>query len=407
MRKNWKYDSLILLQRMVTMLLFMVTLFLSACNVREEHKHIADKNVNSLDGLVQPVNQTVFSNVKTITPKQRSISPIIYATGLISYNPKLINNISSRFNGRIEKLYLRFNFQLVEKGQRIMDIYSPDILAEQQNLIYLLDNSNDQSEIIKSSEQKLSLLGLTSDQVSLIVRTKKPINPLPVYSPYSGHIHDIGLGNGIAPTLMSSTMNTNSTEVAKQPEIENLPVSQTSALSIKEGMYVQSGQPVFAVYNISQVWAILNIFQKDAAYLNLGDPVTIVSETSPDGPVKANINYIEPVTGLSNSAIKARVYLTSTQNHTFPIGTLVSAEILSREVNGIWVSRSAVVNQGKMQVVFVKVENHFDATEIHTGIETDSLVQVISGLNGNELIAENAQFMVDSESFIKTIENAK
>ncbi|HNQ00107.1 MAG TPA: hypothetical protein PKK99_13695, partial [Bacteroidia bacterium] len=115
----------------------------------------------------------------------------------------------------------------------------------------------------------------------------------------------------------------------------------------------------------------------------------------------------EPVTGLSNSAIKARVYLTSTQNHTFPIGTLVSAEILSREVNGIWVSRSAVVNQGKMQVVFVKVENHFDATEIHTGIETDSLVQVISGLNGNELIAENAQFMVDSESFIKTIENAK
>ncbi|MBL0103600.1 MAG: efflux RND transporter periplasmic adaptor subunit [Bacteroidetes bacterium] len=319
----------------------------------------------------------------------------------------MINNISSRFNGRIEKLYLRFNFQLVEKGQRIMDIYSPDILAEQQNLIYLLDNSNNQSEIIKSSEQKLSLLGLTSEQVSQIVRTKKPINPLPVFSPYSGHIHDIGISNGISPTLMSSTMNTNSTEVTKQTEIESLPVSQTSALSIKEGMYVQTGQPVFAVYNISQVWAILNIFQKDAAFVNLGDQVTIASETSPDEPVKANINYIEPVTGLSNSAIKARVYLTNTQNHTFPIGTLVSAEISSREVKGVWVSRTAVVNQGKMQVVFVKVGNHFNATEILSGLETDSLVQVISGLNGNDQIAENGQFMVDSESFIKTIENAK
>lgn len=407
MRKNWKYGSRILLQSSPKVMIFLAAFFMSSCDNRSEYKYIINKSVNNLDGLVQPVNQTVFSTIKTTVPFKRSISPMIYATGLISYNPQFINNISSRFNGRIEKLYLRFNFQLIKKGQRILDLYSPEILTEQQNLIYLLNNSVKQNELIQSSKQKLRLLGLTEEQLTQIEITKNPINPIPVFSPYEGHIHDIGITNVDAPTTMSSGMNTTSSASTQKTQIENLPVSQTSALSIKEGMYVQSGQPIFAVYDISQVWVILNIFQKDAAFIKLGDHITLISEASPDKPFDAIINYIEPVIGVNNSAMRARVYLNDNQYKGLKIGTLLSAEIMASSVNGMWVNRTAIVNRGKRHVAFVKNDSHFTATEILTGLETDSIVQILSGLKGNEQIAENAQYLVDSESFIKTSDNEK
>lgn len=379
---------------------------ISSCNSRDEHKHISTNKTSELDGLAQPTNQTVFSEVKTITPIQHSITPILNATGVVSYDPRLLNNISARYSGRIEKLYVRFNFENVTKGQRIMDIYSPEILTAQQNLIFLLNKSSSDIALINSSKQKLQLLGLTNEQLKQIETTRQPVNPIPVYSPYNGHIHDIGINSGVAsassPTSSGMNSGMNSSTTSTQIQIENLPSSQTSSLSIKEGMYIESGQPIFAVYNTNQVWAVLNIFPQDAALIKTGDKVSITAETNPAHIISSTINYIEPVAGQNASAIKARVYLQNAENLHLKIGTLLSAKITSREINGIWLPRNAVVNLGQKQIVFLKSEDYFITKTIQTGIVTDSLVQIISGLKGNESVAANAQFMVDSESFIQT-----
>lgn len=401
MKEKWKYDNRITLSGEIAAMLFIAVLLISSCNSNEKHKHIADKSVINLDGLVQPVNQTVFSSVKTISPQKQSVTPMLNASGIITYNPQLVNNISARFNGRIEKLYVRFNFQQVNKGQRIMDIYSPEILTEQQNLLFLLNNSATDISLIQSSKQKLELLGLTAEQISLIETNKQIINPLPVYSPYTGHIHDIGISNGSSSSNSSMNSSMSNSSPTSSTQIQNIPSSQSSSLSIKEGMYLQSGQPVFAVYNISQVWALLNIFQKDALFVKVGDMVSITSETNSNDTVYAHINYIEPVTGQNTSAITARVYLNNSKNLHLKIGILVSAEIMSSEITGIWLPRNAIVNIGMKQIVFLKSEGHFIAKEIQTGFMSDSLVEIISGLNGSEELAENAQYLVDSESFIK------
>jgi Cu(I)/Ag(I) efflux system membrane fusion protein len=307
-----------------------------------------------------------------------------------------------RFSGRIEKLYVRFNFESVSKGQRIMDIYSPEILTEQQNLIYLLNNSLGSATLVNESKQKLQLLGLTDVQLKQIEKTKQAINPIPVYSLYSGHIHDIGLSNGVTSNAsMSSGMSGNATSSSSQVQIENLPSSQTAALSIKEGMYVQSGQSVFAVYNIDKVWAVLNIFPQDAVLINVGDKVFISAETNPAHLIDAAINYMEPVAGQNASAIKARVYLQNEEEHHLKIGTLITAKINAKEISGWWLPRKAVVNVGQKQIVFLKNENHFTATQVQSGFVNDSLIQIVNGLKGNEQLAANAQYLVDSESFIK------
>src|ERR1035437_522490 len=288
MKRKWKYDNLITLFSVMCLhpvfIGIAAAFLISSCNNRDEHKHIPTNKTSELDGLAQPANQTVFSEVKTISPSQQTITPILNATGVISYDPRLLNNISSRFSGRIEKLYVRFNFENVSKGQHIMDIYSPEILTAQQNLIFLLNNSSNDIALINSSKQNSQLLGLTAEQLKQIETTKQTINPLPVYSPYSGHIHDMGISNGVPSSSVNNGMTTgmnNTSSTSSQIQIENLPSSQTASLTIKEGMYVQSGQPFFAVYNIDQVWAVLNIFPQDAAKIKIGDKVFIKAETNP------------------------------------------------------------------------------------------------------------------------------
>jgi Cu(I)/Ag(I) efflux system membrane fusion protein len=412
MKKSWKYvkDSLSVL---CFLALLPGSIFLiPSCTSKHEQQPPSNSAKVDLGGLVKPVNNTIFSDVKVIAPEDRTINPVIKTLGVIGYDPRLINNISMRYGGRIEKLYIRFNFQEVSKGERLMDIYSPEILTEQQNLIFLLASKSVEPTMLSTSENKLKLLGLTGSQIKQIETSKQPINPIPVYSTYAGHIHDIGI-NSAGPGMSSSGMNTNmsssSSSMNEDPVsggtpllIENLPSSQTSALTLKEGMYVQSGQSVFAIYDISKVWAVLDIYQKDAMLLRTGDKVMITSETSPTDSVSAIINYIEPVSGQNASTIKARVYLQNTGNLHLKVGTLLTAKIALRPVKGIWVPRSAVIDLGDKMVVFVQEKDHFKAKRIQAGAITDSFIQILGGLNIQQKIAASAQYLVDSESFIKT-----
>ena len=407
MSENLKYDKERLMDNgkwliIQLPIIFCILTFLS-CKNNNEPEHLSTKT-GDLNGLEQPANQTVFSGVGTILPIQKTISPVLKATGVIAYDPSLLNNISARFGGRIEKLYVRYNFETVSKGQRIMDIYSPEILTEQQNLIYLLNNPLDDLNLVNLSKQKLKLLGVTDEQLMQIEKQRKPINPLPVFSNYSGHIHDIGLSNGVATSpSMNNGMgsgNRNSSNSPAQVQIENLPSSQSSALSIREGMYIEKGQSIFAVYNIFKIWAVLNIFPEDAKRIKVGDKVMLASETNPNHLIPAVINYIEPVVGQNASAIKARVYLENEEEHHLKIGTLVNAKITSTEITGLWLPRKAIVNLGQKQVVFTKTKDAFQAKNISIGYTTDSLVQIVQGLKDSDLVAANAQFMVDSESFI-------
>lgn len=410
MKRKWKSDNRWSMFKVKGLVFALFIFAFASCNKVVEEKHFSTKT-GDLGGLEQAANQTVFSDIKTISAIEKTIVPIIKATGVVAYDPNLINNISARFSGRIEKLYVRFNFETVIKGQRIMDIYSPEILSEQQNLIFLLSKPSEDANLINSSKQKLRLYGVTNEQLRQIEMVRQPINPLPVYSLYSGHIHDIGITSGFPNSgsgMGSSGMTTggaNSLNKTSQGQIENLPSSQTSALSIKEGMYVERGQPIFAVFNTERVWAVLNIFPEDARLIKVGDKVSLTSETNPGHLIDAVINYIEPVAGLNASAIKARVYLKNEKEHHLKIGTLLMAEITSKEVMGVWLKRKALVNLGQKQIVFLKANNYFIAKPVNTGFVSDSLVQIVKGLNAGEIVAANAQYMVDSESFISTNEN--
>jgi Cu(I)/Ag(I) efflux system membrane fusion protein len=145
----------------------------------------------SLNTVLQPVNSSVISGVSAIAPEQKEIPTTISANGYLDFDTRTFNNIASRFSGRIEKLYIKYAFQEIYQGQRIFEIYSPDIVTAQQDLIYLTKNSAQETGLINAAKQKLLLKGMTYEQVNQVIKTGKPFYSLPVYSPYEGHVHNM------------------------------------------------------------------------------------------------------------------------------------------------------------------------------------------------------------------------
>jgi membrane fusion protein, copper/silver efflux system len=338
-----------------------------------------------LNTLLQPSNEFVVSSVP-VTTIDKARQPVeVDALGSISYDTRQVGTISARYAGRIEKLYVRYRFQKVSKGQRIMDIYSPELMTSQQNLLFLLKNDAANTLLINASRQRLMLLGMTSSQVASIIRSGKPLLAVPVYSDYSGHIHE---------AITASSM-----VAAPQGAMRDITIT-TEELSLRPGMYIQKGQSLFSVYNPNKVWATLNIYTEMHMLVQKGDAVMIVPETAPAKKFSGKIDFIEPFFRQGSKTITARVYFDNSSLQV-PIGSQVRGTIFSTIEKADWLPSTAIVSLGADKIVFIKQDGGFKAHKLITGLAYKDKIQVVSGLTMKDTVAQNAQFLTDSESFIK------
>jgi len=339
----------------------------------------------SLNTILQPVNSSVISTINAITPEQKETLTEISAEGYLDFDSRTFNNIASRFSGRIEKLYIKYAFQEIRKGQRIFDIYSPDMVTAQQDLIYLIKNSAQETALINSAKQKLLLQGMTDEQVNQVIKTETPFYSLPVYSPYEGHVHDVAHSqmSGFKPIEMPSDFP------------NNLP------LPIKEGMYVEKGQNLFNVVNPHMLWAIIKIDKTDIAHLKLSQPVKLTLPDIPGKAITGRVNFIEPTLRDRDKTVSIRVYLDN-MDHSLKVNSLVKATIQTGKISGLWIPREAVVDLGRTKVVWLKKGALFQAHQVSIGTVDEKEVQIKSGLAATDSLASNAQYLSDSESFIKT-----
>jgi Cu(I)/Ag(I) efflux system membrane fusion protein len=340
---------------------------------------------SQIDFLLKPTNKYVLTSVPVTALRKSEEEIEVVALGRIAYDTRQVGTISARLSGRIEKLYVRYRYQKVNKGQKVMEIYSPEILTAQQNLLFLLKNDAENIQFINAAKEKLLLLGMSEEQLNEVIRTQKTTFTITVYSKYSGHIHEAGSVNGNMQQ--------------EQGEMRDISLL-TEEIPVKEGMYVQKGQTIFSVYNPDMAWAILNFYADKQSLIREGSPVRIVPETSPDKDFRAIINFIEPFFRKESKTVTARVYFDNSQLK-IPIGSQVRGTIFgnSREAN--WLSTQAVVSLGLDKVVFVKHDIGFKAHKITTDITNKNMIQVLKGLSPQDSVAANAQFLMDSESFIK------
>lgn len=363
---------------------------------------------DSLNVLVKPTNELVISSIKTLRPEKGSRTAELSLKGVINYNTNNWKSVSARVSGRIERLYVKYSYEQVRKGQKIMDIYSPDLANAQQELLFLKNNS--EAVLLESAKKKLLFMGFTQSQIDQVLQSGKISPTVSVYSPYSGYVAEYspnavesGLSTQAGATRIGSAASSGMSEMNSGGSADAIPsvqaISTGQVLQIREGQYVSSGQKLFNLINTDQVWAEFFARPDQLQEFKQGFKVSIQSLDIAEQNSEVKVDFIQPHyrEGINYSLIRANL---SNSNSAWKVGQLISV-LKQSKVIGNWVPRSAVLQLGKRYAVFIKRNSAFVPVFVQVNTLSDKWVDIGNSLGDEQEIAINAWFLVDTESFIK------
>lgn len=343
-----------------------------------QHKNIDLQVDAGLAELIQPTNKVVISNINTIHPQEFTSSDTVLMNGKIGYDTERIFTQSAQYGGRIEKLYVRYNFQKIRKGQKLMEIYSPDLAAAQQQLLYVKSQQDD--HLLQLAKSRLRLLGVSDIEINRTLNTGSVNYKIPVYSKYSGYVID--------PEMEKSISDRNASGMDANPR----------AISLLEGDYIKTGDALYKIFNNQKLWAIVYADADQIKHLKVNQAVEIMGEKD---TTVSKIDLLQPYFNQQQPYGLVRIVIDNTSNQ-YKIGELIKARVISKPLNGLWIPEEASYQLGDRTIVFIKKNQVLMAKEIIVGIKSGDFIQVKNGLEASDNIAANAAFLMDSESFIQT-----
>lgn len=360
----------------------------------------ADTTSLAIDLLAEEPNEVIHADVVTTNPQLAQREIRIDAHGIVTYDTRFVYTIPVRTGGRLEKVYAKFEYYPVNKGQRIADIYSPELVVAQREYLYLLEKK-DQSLLLEGARRKLEVLGFTGSQIENLERNKNLLYSVSIHSPHSGYIL---ASDTPAPAInstpaVSAGMGMGSTP-ARTPVASDIP---SAGAIFREGQYVQAGQPLVRVVSDQALRIELNLPSPYISLIHKGESVHL--DFGGGHAHTATIDFVEPFFSEGQEFLKVRVYTTNMAN--MHIGHLVDATVTISSAQRLWVPEESVINLGVNNVVFVRDGSVFRPRQISTGIHTDGWIEVTEGISTADTIAAKAGYLVDSESFIHVKDESK
>jgi len=349
--------------------------------------------------LLKSPNESVVGTIKTIKLTYKTMPVNIEAHGIVTYDTRNIYTISARVAGRLEKVFLKSAFQPVSKGQKLAEIYSPELITAERELLYLIESDAQNLELIAAAKNKILLFGASLAQINALIEKREVPNTFAVYSPFSGYLVPLD-GQAPAANTFSTSANASGEDMSSSSALSSptgVSVAQMQSASLlREGSYVAAGQSLFKVANPSSLRIELDLPASKAGSVARGSKIQLDFGT--DQKREGVIDFIQPFFNNGQQFVKLRVYTKETEH--LHIGHLVTAKLSIETSESQWVPKEAVLDLGLNQIVFVKDRGVFKPKKITTGTKAEGWIEV-KGLSSSDEIAVNAQYLIDADSFIK------
>lgn len=304
-----------------------------------------------------------LANIQTAIVSKGSAIKHIRLTGKIAPDERATYAQTSHISGRIEQLIINYTGESVKKGQVVAALYSPELVTAQEELFIALKNSDSQPELLRASKEKLKNWKLTEDQINELIRSGKIIDQFPVLSDLNGFVTQI---------------------------------------KAKRGDYIKQGEIFYEVADLSKLWVLLDIYERDLAWINKGDQVNFEIKAFVNETFTGKINFIDPIINPKTRVAKARIEIDNSNLKLKP-EMLVTATIesnLQLNENAIIVPKSAVMWTGERSVVYVKTSSvsglHFLMREVDLGVSLGESYIIKNGLSEGDEIAVNGTFSIDA-----------
>jgi RND family efflux transporter MFP subunit len=351
-------------------------LVLKENNVTKKDFDLLNKAGRETGDVVLSPSQQVLANVQTEIVSIKEHRSDLNFNGYIKTGENNMRHIATPVSGKIIKMFVNFEGQMVSRGQPVLEIYSPEIYSTQKEYLLALKNyenakssSNDlvigQAEsLLNSTKTRLSLWEVSPEQMEELENTREVKNYITVYSKYSGVI---------------------------TKKIDH------------EGHWAAAGEDVYDIVDMSTLWVIASVPESEINNIRMGQSAKITSVSYPDEVFSAKVNFISPMLNSETRTLEVRLDV-SNRNYKLKPDMYVKVEIGSAKYEwNITVPRNAVLRTGKMDMVYVKKAiNTFTPKMVTIGSERDGSYLITSGLAEGDEIVTSAGFLIDSESQIRS-----
>lgn len=299
--------------------------------------------------------------VKTAEVKSMDLSRVINTVGSVTVDENNIENIHTYTDGWIKNLYVKTTGELVKKGQLLFDLYSPALNNAQSEFLLALKNTN--PTLIRAARSKLMTLGMNDSQINELEKTRKVIERVNIYANKDGVI---------------------------------------SQLDVREGKFVQPNVDLVTIEGLSYVWVIAEVFERQAAWVAVGQPASATFPYMPGKDWQGEVEYVYPQLDPITHTLRVRLRFPN-PDFTIKPNMYASVRILGEKFkDALAIPRSALIRTGSGdRVVLALADGHFRSQPVTVGIESGDYYQVLSGLKLDEKVVTRAQFLIDSESSVE------
>lgn len=306
-----------------------------------------------------------LADIQTLIIEKGNSVNNIHLQGKIKVDERLVTEISTRFAGRIEKLFVNFTGQLVKKGELLAKIYSPELISAQKELLEARKYKKDNPAIYKAARGKLKLWSISDKQIEKIEKRNEVEEYFNITAPSSGTV-----------TLRKTS----------------------------KGDFVKKGETIFKLVDLNKLWVVFDAYERDLIWIKIGDSVKFEISAIPGREYIGQISYIDSFINSKTRTAEIRLEISNSDNkikpEMFVKGKLESTVFSKKEK--IIIPKSSILWTGKRAIVYVKEPNKdyptFSYREIILGTSTGSSYIVEKGLQEGEEIAIHGVFKIDAAS---------
>jgi Cu(I)/Ag(I) efflux system membrane fusion protein len=299
--------------------------------------------------------------VRTAVAERTRLWRGIDTVGYVDYDESRVSHIHLRTEGWIENLAVESEGERVTRGQRLFDLYSPELVNAQEEFIQAMKLGN--PGLTRASRSRLSALGIPDSQITRLEKDRKPGLTIPVYAPQDGVV---------------------------------------ASMSVREGMYVKPANNIMSLADLSSVWLLAEIFERQSDWVEVGQSAEVTLAFLPGRIWEGTVEYIYPSLDPQTRTLKARLRFAN-PDETLKPNMYANVKIYGGpKENIVAIPVEALIRTGREErVIIARGEGRFESRPVRAGIESGEWVEILEGMEPGENIVVSGQFLIDSEASLK------
>ena len=337
-----------------------------------------------------PVEKQRLIGIATAQAVKKHLTKKLKTVGRIEFDERKLTTVNLKVDGWVETLYVNYAGQYVKKGMPLAEIYSPELMSLQLELLNLAKLSEhgarfqrniefnwgdrygttgrltalDTEGLFRVARQKLQLWEISEDQIKKIEETKTPMRTITVTSPVDGY-------------------------VLQKPVVK--------------GTRVAPGEKLFDIVDLSTVWILADIYEYEVPFVKVGQKARITLSYFPEKEILAKVDFIYPSFSGQTRTMKARFVIPNRGGALKP-QMFANVEMDLDMGEKLVIPETAVLDTGTRQVVYVDAgDGYFSPRRVRLGAKGDGMVEVLQGLKAGEKVAGSGVFLIDSEAKLKGV----